>query len=90
MQPMKIEKIILKVLKKDCGSTACSTCADLKADNLKHAIARLDGVLKVKIDEISGKVTLEYDAEKIIFSKIIQRIEKLGYQVQVKSKEEKQ
>ena len=82
----KTEKVILNASKTDC--TGCSTCADFKADNLRHAIARLNGVLKVKVDEITGKVTIEYGTQKIILSKITKRIEKLGYQVEVLSREE--
>jgi copper chaperone CopZ len=83
---MSIEKVILNALKTDC--TGCSTCADFKADNLQHAIARLNGVLKVKVDEITGKTTIEYDTEKIVLSKITERFEKLGYQVEIVSREE--
>jgi hypothetical protein len=50
----KPEKVILNVSKTDC--TGCSTCADFKADNLRHAIARLSGVSNVKVNEITGKV----------------------------------
>jgi copper chaperone CopZ len=82
----KAEKVILNALKADC--TGCSTCADFKADNLRHAIARLNGVLKVKVDEITGRITIEYDTQKIILSKITERIEKLGYQVEILSREE--
>ena len=85
---MNTEKAILNASKKDC--TGCSTCATFKADNLRHAIARLNGVSKVKVDEISGKVTLEYDTQKISFSKITERIEKLGYKVEILSKGESQ
>ncbi len=81
----KAEKVILNALKTDCSG--CSTCADFKADNLRHAIARLNGVSKVKVDEITGKVTIEYDTQKIILSKITERIEKLSYQVEIVSKE---
>jgi copper chaperone CopZ len=60
---MAIEKIILKTEKKDC--TGCRTCATgLEADNLRHALARLNGVSKVKVDEVTGKVTIEYDTRK--------------------------
>jgi len=83
---MNIHKVILKASKKDCN--ACSTCATFKADNLRHALSRLGGVSKVKVDEITGKVTVEYDTQKIILSKITERIEKLGYQVEVVSREE--
>ena len=82
----KAEKVILNASKTEC--TGCSTCADFKADNLRHAIARLNGVSKVKVDEISGKVTLEYDIQKIILPKITERIEKLGYRVEILSREE--
>jgi copper chaperone CopZ len=82
----KAEKVILNVSKTDC--TGCSTCADFKADNLRHAIARLSGVSKAKVDEITGKVTIEYDTQKIILSKITERFEKLGYQVEIVSREE--
>ena len=82
----KEEKVILNALKTDC--TGCSTCADFKADNLRHALARLNGVTKVKVDKITGKVTIEYDTQKIILSKITERIEKLSYKVEIVSREE--
>jgi len=83
---MTIQKAMLNASKKDC--TACSTCATFKADNLRHAISRLNGISKVKVDEVSGKVTIEYDTLKINLSKITERIEKLGYQVGILSSEE--
>ena len=83
---MNIEKAVLKASKKDL--TACSTCATFKADNLRHALSRLGGVSKAKVDEITGKVAIEYDTQKIILSKITERIEKLGYQVEILSREE--
>ncbi len=83
----KNEKVILNASKTDC--TGCRACATgLEAGNLKHAIARLNGISKVKVDEITGKVTIEYDTQKIILSKITERIEKLGYQVEIVSREE--
>jgi copper chaperone CopZ len=82
----KTEKVILNTSKTDC--TGCSVCADFKTDNLRHAVARLKGVSKVKVDEITGKVTIEYDKQKISFSKITERIEKLGNKVEVLSREE--
>jgi copper chaperone CopZ len=83
----KAEKVILKALKTDC--TGCRSCATgYEADNLNHAIARLNGISKVKVDEITGKVTIEYDTQKIILSKITERIEKLGYQIEILSREE--
>jgi copper chaperone CopZ len=82
----KAEKVVLNASKTDC--TGCSVCADFKADNLLHAIARLNGVSKVKVDEITGKVTLEYNTQKTILSNITQRIEKLGYKVEIVSREE--
>jgi len=85
-ETMNIEKVILNASKKDC--TACSTCATFKADNLRHALSRLNGISKVKVDEITGKVTIEYDTLKISLSKITERIEKLGYQLEILSKEE--
>jgi copper chaperone CopZ len=84
---MKIEKVILNASKTDC--TGCRTCAtDYEADNLRHAIARLNGLSKVEVDEITGKVTIEYDTQRISLSKITERIEKLGYQVETLSREE--
>jgi copper chaperone CopZ len=82
----KAEKVVLNASTKDC--TGCSVCSDFKADNLQHAIARLNGVLKVKVDEITGKVKIEYDTQKIILSKITERIGKLGYPVEILSREE--
>jgi copper chaperone CopZ len=83
---MNIGRVVLKASKKDCN--ACSTCATFKADNLRHALSRLGGVSKVKVDEITGKVTIEYDTEKIILSKVTERIVKLGYQVEILSRGE--
>jgi copper chaperone CopZ len=81
---MTIDKIVLKTLKKECN--ACSACVtNLEAENLRHALARLHGISKVKVDEINGKVTIEYDKQKIGLSKITERIEKLGYQVEIVS-----
>jgi copper chaperone CopZ len=82
---MNIEKVVLNALKTDC--TGCSTCADFKADNLQHAIARLNGVSKVKVDEITGRTQIEYDTQKIVLSKITERIQKLGYKVEIILKE---
>lgn len=82
---MTVEKIVLKTAKIECN--ACSTCAtDLEAENLRHALARLNGVSKVKVDEITGKVTIEYDIQKISLSKLTERMEKLGYRVEIVSR----
>jgi copper chaperone CopZ len=82
-----LEKIVLKEEKTDC--TGCRVCAaGIEADNLRHAIARLSGVSKVKVDEITGKVTIECDQQKIALAKIMERIEKLGYNVEVLSTEQ--
>ncbi|MFC1486399.1 cation transporter [Thermoproteota archaeon] len=83
---MNIEKVILSTSKTD--STGCGACAYFKADNLKHALARLNGVSKVKVNEITGKVIIEYGKQKINLSKITERIEKLGYQVEILSRDE--
>ncbi len=83
---MNIERIILNASKTDCA--ACRTCDGFKANNLQHALARLNGVSKVKVDKITGKVTLEYGKQKTNLSKITERIEKLGYQVEIISREE--
>ena len=84
---MTIDKIVLKTLKKE--GYACSACVtNLEAENLRHALTRLHGTSKVKVDEINGKVTIEYDTQKIGLSKITERIEKLGYQVEIVSREE--
>ena len=84
---MTIEKIVLKTEKMDC--TGCRTCATYyEADNLKHALARLNGVSTIKVDKVTGKVTIKYDTKIISASKFTERIEKLGYQVEVESREE--
>ena len=83
---MNIEKVILSTSKTD--STGCGACVSFKADNLQHALARLKGVSKVKVDEITGKVIIEYGKQKINLSKITERIEKLGYQVEILSRDE--
>ncbi len=82
-----MEKIILKTQKTEC--TGCKTCAtDYAAENLRHALARLNGVSKVKIDEVTGKVTIEYDSKKISYIKFTERLVRLGYQVEILSREE--
>ena len=84
---MTKQKIILNTYKTDC--TGCKACAsDFQADNLRHAIARLNGISGVKVDEVTGKVTVEYDAAKIDLAKITERIQRLGYHVEVLSTEE--
>jgi copper chaperone CopZ len=84
---MTNQKTTLSTYKVDC--TGCKACAaDYQADNLKHAIARLTGILDVKVDEVTGKVVVKYETEKIGLPKITARIEKLGYHVEVLSTEE--
>jgi len=79
---MTIEKVTINALKKDC--TGCRTCAtDYEADNLKHALARLNGVSKVNVDKVTGKITIKYDKQKILQTKITERIEKLGYKIEL-------
>jgi copper chaperone CopZ len=81
------QKAILKTSKIDC--TGCKTCAsDYQADNLKHAITRLIGISEVKVDGVIGKVIVEFDAATMDVAKIIERIQKLGYYVQVLPTEE--
>ncbi len=72
---MNIEKVVLKASKNRLHWMQ-HMCTDFKADNLRHALSRLSGVSKVKVDEITGKVAIEYDTQKIILSKITERIEK--------------
>ncbi len=84
---MTNQKTTLNTYKIDC--TGCKACAaDYQADNLKHAIARLNGVYSIKVDEVTGKVVVEFDDSKINLSKITQRMEKLGYHVEVAKTEE--
>jgi len=82
---MTTEKAVINTSRRD--RTACSTCTTFKADNLRHALARLSGVSKVKVDGLSGKITVEYDDQRICLSKITERIEKLGYQAKTVSRE---
>jgi len=87
VEEMTKQKGTLNTYKLDC--TGCKACAaDYQADNLKHAIARLNGVSSIKVDEVTGKVVVEFDDAKIILSKITQRMEKLGYHVEVAKTEE--
>jgi copper chaperone CopZ len=66
---MTKQKATLNTYKLDC--TGCKACAaDYQADNLKHAIARLTGVSSIKVDEVTGKVVVEFDDVKISLSKI--------------------
>jgi copper chaperone CopZ len=75
---MTKQKTTLNIHRIDC--TGCKACAaDYQADNLKHAIARLNGVSNIKVDDITGRVVVEFDNAKIILSKITDRLEKLGY-----------
>jgi len=82
---MAMEKIVLKTQKIEC--TGCKTCAaDYAADNMRHALARLNGVSRVKVDEVTGKVTIEYDSQKISYPKFTERLVRLGYQVEIESR----
>ncbi len=84
---MSKQRVILNTYKIDC--TGCKACAaDYQADNLRHAIARLNGVSSIKVDEVTGKVVVEFDTVKISLSKITSRMEKLGYHVETVSAEE--
>jgi len=84
---MTKQKTTLDTYKNDCAG--CKACAsDYQADNLKHAIARLNGISEVKIDEVTGKVVITYNSEKIALTKITDRMEKLGYHVEILSTEE--
>ena len=84
---MTKQKATLNTYKIDC--TGCKACAaDYQADNLRHAIARLTGVSKIKVDDVTGKVVVEFENAKINLSKIIERMEKLGYHVEIASTEE--
>jgi len=46
----------------------------------------LNGVSKVKVDEVTGKITIEYDSQKISYSKFTERLAKLGYQAEIESR----
>lgn len=84
---MTTQKTTFSTYKVDC--TGCKACAaDYQADNLRHAIARLNGISDVKVDEVTGKVVIKYETEKISLTKITERMEKLGYHVEVVSTEE--
>ena len=84
---MTKQKAVLNTYKVDC--TGCKACAaEYQADNLRHAIVRLDGVTNLKVDGVTGRVVVEFDDEVIKLSKITQRMEKLGYHVEVASVEE--
>ena len=84
---MTTQKTTLSTYKVDC--TGCKACAaDYQADNLRHAIARLSGVSEAKVDEVTGKVVIKYETEKISLQKITERMEKLGYHVEVVPKED--
>lgn len=77
------EKVRLKIVKKD--STTCPNCATgLEVKMVEEAMVRLMGVSKAKYDEITGNLFIEYDSNKITLSKIITRLEKLGYRRLIK------
>ena len=82
---MTNQKTTLETSKIDC--TGCKTCTNFQADNLRHAIARLIGVSEVRVDGVTGKVVVEYDTEKINLNKITERVQRLGYNVEVLSTE---
>ena len=84
---MTNQKTTLNTYKIDCSG--CKACAsDYQSDNLRHAIARLRGISNIKVDDVTGKVEVEFDSAKIDLIKITDRMEKLGYHVEVVSTEE--
>lgn len=84
---MTNQKTTLSIYKVDC--TGCKACAsDYQADNLRHAISRLSGISNLKVDEVTGKVVVQFDDAKISLTEITERMEKLGYHVEVLSTKE--
>jgi copper chaperone CopZ len=87
VENMAKQKANLNTYKIDC--TGCKACAaDYQADNLRHAIARLNGISNVKVDGVTGKVVVEFDDKKISLSKITERMQRLDYHVEVASTKE--
>ena len=78
---MSLEKLTLKVDKAE--GNACPTCGgSFQGTTLENTLMRLNGVSKAKYDEVTYKVKIEYDPQKVNPSKITERLQKLGYRVQ--------
>ncbi len=72
------EKLRLKIVRND--SIACPTCATgLEAKIIEEAIKRLRGISEAKYDEVTGHLSIVFDSDNVTPSKIITRLEKLGY-----------
>lgn len=56
----------------------CGDCAG----KVERGVAGLDGVLHAAVDFASATMRVEYDVEQVTFADIIQRIRRLGYDVQ--------
>ena len=63
---------LLNVEGMDCGD--CATV-------IEHTLGRLDGVVAASVNYPTGKVRVEYDAEKTSHKVIVARVRTLGYEV---------
>jgi copper chaperone CopZ len=76
-----VEKLTLKVEKTE--GNACPTCGgSFQGATLENTLMRLNGVSKARYDEVTYKVKIEYDPQKVNPPKITERLQKLGYRVQ--------
>lgn len=55
----------------------CSGCEML----IKEALEELDGVLEVEASHAAGRVTVDYDPEKVAFAAIAETLEAEGFKV---------
>lgn len=53
----------------------CSACSRA----VERAMSKLDGVTEYNVNLITGKLTLEYDSEKLDKERIFAAVEKAGY-----------
>ncbi|HZX20931.1 MAG TPA: heavy metal-associated domain-containing protein [Clostridia bacterium] len=56
---------------------ACAACSS----KVEHNISKLEGVIKAVVNLTTGKLTVEYNPEKISIDEISDKVDKLGFQV---------
>lgn len=57
----------------------CASCSSAVERNMSKA----EGVIKATVNLATEKLTVEYDAEKISIEEMANRIDKLGYKLEI-------
>jgi Cu+-exporting ATPase len=76
-----MKKIVLKIEGMECAS--CAT-------TIEKALTKIEGISKVSVNFVTGKVNLEYNPRKVSIDKIIKIVKDIGYKAEEFEEEEKE